>query len=62
MKEFNYCVAHYWEEGEGSIGAYNIFGEVHHGTMKEAKNALKYVKKKNPDEEWKIFMVVELPT
>ena len=57
MKKFNYCVAHFWEGENGSIGAYNYFGEVHFGSVKEAESTLAYVKKKSPDKNWQIFKV-----
>lgn len=67
LKKFNYAVGHYWEDETGSVGVYNYFGEVHHGTIEEAKNLLLYVQdkdKKNPKSErsnWKIFQLVEVP-
>jgi hypothetical protein len=36
-------------------------GEIHYGTLKDAKESLKYVKNKEPNQDWKIFMLVELP-
>ncbi len=60
-KEFNYCVAHYWEGESGSIGAYTRWNDIFYGTMKEAKKFLKYVKQQSPDREWKIFQIVEIP-
>jgi hypothetical protein len=66
-KKFNYAVGHYWEGESGSVGVYNYFGEIHHGTMEEAKNFLAYVQgqdKKNPKVDrrnWKIFQLVEVP-
>lgn len=60
-KEFNYCVAHYWKDNEGSIGTYTYGSEVQHGTLKDAKQFLKYVRKQSPDKDWKIFILTELP-
>ena len=57
MKRFNYCVAHHWEGENGSIGAYNYFGEVHFGSLTEAESLLAYVKGKSPDKDWQIFKV-----
>jgi hypothetical protein len=67
-KKFNYAVGHYWSNGNGSVGCYCLFSEVHFGTMKNAKNFLEYVKEKDKTErkenrkDWKIFMLVEVPT
>lgn len=59
-KQFNYVIAHYWDDGEG-IGAYTYFNnEIHFGTLKEAKQFLEYVKVQSPDEDWRIFEVKEL--
>jgi len=59
-KEFNYVIGHYWEDN-GSIAAYMMFNnEVFYGTMNQAKKDLKYVKRQDPDQEWKIFVVKEL--
>lgn len=66
-QKFNYAVGHYWETELGSVGTYNYFGEVHYGTMEEAKNTLAYVQgkdKKEPKEDrrdWRIFQLVEVP-
>ena len=60
-QKFNYCVGHYWEDG-CTIDAYSCMGEVTYGTLKDAKKFLKYVKDKDPNEDYKIFMVVEIPT
>jgi hypothetical protein len=61
MKKFNYAIGHYWDSKSEKIGTYNYFGEVQYGTKKDAKKLLKYVKSKCPEQEWKIFMLVELP-
>ena len=34
--------------------------EVQFGTMKDAKTFLKYVRKQNPDDHWKIFQLVSV--
>jgi hypothetical protein len=66
-KKFNYAVGHYWAGESGSVGVYNYFGEVHHGSMEEAKNFLKYVQgqdKKQPKvdrRDWRIFQLIEVP-
>lgn len=59
-KKFNYAVGHYWEGNKGNAGFYTSFGEIHYGTLKDAKEYLKYVKEKNSDEDWRIFEVKEL--
>lgn len=41
----NYVIGAPWPNGKGSICTYNIFGEVHFGTMSEAEDALIYVKR-----------------
>ena len=66
-KKFSYAVGHYWESESGSVGVYNYFGEVHHGTMEEAQNFLKYVQDKDKKEpkvdrkDWRIFQLIEVP-
>ena len=67
LKKFNYAVGHHWEEEAGSVGVYNYFGQVHYGTMEEAKDFLQYVKDKDKMEpkkdrrNWKIFQLIEVP-
>lgn len=60
FKKFNYAVGHYWDEEDGPIGFYSYFGEIHHDTLKEAEKFLKYVKSQSPEEDWRIFQVIEL--
>ena len=66
-KKFSYAVGHYWEGESGSVGVYNYFGEVHHGTMEEAQSTLKYVQGKDKQEpkadrrDWRIFQLIEVP-
>jgi hypothetical protein len=60
-KRFAYAVGHYWDKDKDSVGCYAYGSEVHSGTMEEAENFLKYVKEESPDEDWKIFMLVEVP-
>lgn len=65
-RKFNYAVGHYWTGQNGSVGVYNYFGQVHYGTMAEAKNLLKYVNsqdKKEPKvdrKDWRIFQLSEV--
>lgn len=61
-KQFTYAVGHYWERGGASIGTYSYGNDVFTGTMEDANNFLQYVKKESPDRDWKIFMLVEVPT
>lgn len=66
-KQFNYVIGHYWEDDGGGVGTYTYGSEVFYGSMKNAKNFLKYVNKKNalgPKEdqhEWRIFQLIEVP-
>ena len=61
-KKFAYAVGHYWDHKvKDSVGCYAYHSEVHSGTMEDAENFLKYVKEQSPDEDWKIFMLVEVP-
>lgn len=58
--KLNFVIGHYWE-GENSVATYMInSSEVHYGTMKEAENCLSYVKKQSPDEDWRIFQLVQV--
>ena len=67
QKSFNYAIGHYWNGETGSVGVYNYFGEVHHGTMEDAEHTLAYVqgtekeKKKEDRRDWRIFQLVEVP-
>ena len=58
---FNYAVGHYWDDQKGAIGCYTLFSEVHYGTLEEAVSFLKYVKKKSPEHDWKVFTMAEVP-
>ena len=58
--KLNYSIGHYWDDESGSVGCYNYFGEVHYGTIEEAKQTLEYVKYKSPDHDWKIFQLVKV--
>ena len=60
-KKFSYTVGHYWTKEKDSVGCYAYGNEVHSGTMEDAENFLKYVKEQSPDNDWKIFMLVEVP-
>lgn len=61
-KKFTYAVGHYWDKSKDSVGCYAYHTETHSGTMEDAKNFLEYVKEQSPDKDWKIFMLVEVPT
>lgn len=62
---FNYGVGSYWNGESGSVGLYAYGSEIHHGTMEEANDFLKYVqsqqKTKVDKDKYKIFMLVEVP-
>lgn len=64
-KQFNYAVGFYWEGDSGSVGCYAHDSEVHHGTMEDAQNFLKYVqsqkKTKAEKAKYKIFQLIEVP-
>lgn len=59
--KFNYAVGHYWEGANGSVGCYACGSQIHFGTLKDAKNYLKYVEAQSPEYTWKIFQLVEVP-
>ena len=61
-KKFTYAVGHYWDKDKDSVGCYAYHTETHSGTMEDATNFLNYVKEQSPDKDWKIFMLVEVPT
>lgn len=58
QQKANYVVAHYWDDSE-AIGCYAYFNEVHFGTVDQAQQFKNYVKSKRPDQDWKIFQIVE---
>lgn len=60
-KKFNYAVGSYWEGDSGAVGCYAYHNEVFFGTLKEAKKFKKYCKSQDPEKEYKIFMLVEVP-
>ena len=60
MKQFNYTIGRYWENDSGSIATYKVYtNDVFYGTLKEAKQTLKYIKKQSPDKGWRIFILSE---
>jgi hypothetical protein len=60
-KEFNYCVGHYWEGTDGAISTYTLHNNVFYGTLTDAKAFKKYVKSKCPEDDIRIFQIVEIP-
>jgi hypothetical protein len=42
----NYVIAAPWPDSDGALCTYNIFGEVHFGTMKEAYDLLGVIQEK----------------
>jgi hypothetical protein len=67
-KKFNYAVGFYWKKDENdSVGVYAYGGELHYGTMEDAKGLLEYVQEqeklqpKARREEYRIFQLVEVP-
>jgi hypothetical protein len=65
-KKFSYAVGFYWEGESGSVGCYAHGSEVQFGTMKEAKDFLKYcqgqqkTKPKDQRRDYRIFQLVEV--
>ena len=59
--QFNYCVGKYWNGIDGPVSVYAYGNEVFFGTMKEANAFRKYVKDQNPDRDYRIFQLVEVP-
>lgn len=59
--KFNYCVGHYWNDENGEVGLYTYGNDHFYGTMKDAKEFMKYVKTKSPDRDWRIFQITEVP-
>jgi hypothetical protein len=58
--EINYVIGHYWDN-TNKIGSYMLYSrEVHYGTLDDAKETLNYVKKKLPDNDWRIFQLVQV--
>lgn len=60
-KKFNYGVGFYWPNSDGAIGLYSYGTDVFHGTLKDAKEFKKYVQGGDPEKEYHIFMLVEVP-
>ena len=58
----NYGIGHYWDmPQETAISLYSsIGGEVHYGSLEEAKAELKRIQAKVPKFNWKIFVLEEL--
>jgi hypothetical protein len=60
-KAFNFCVGRRYPAGP-HIGLYMDHNcENWYGTLKEAKAFRDDINKKNPDEDYRIFMLVEIP-
>ena len=65
-RKFNYAVGFYWPDGNGSVGVYNYFGEVHYGTIEDARDSRTYCQNQSDNKgkdkrEYKIFQLVEIP-
>lgn len=55
----NYVIG--YENKGGIISAYMLHNaEVHHGELKDAKAALKYIEARKPDRKWKLYELVEV--
>lgn len=58
--KLNYVIGHYWND-TNRVSTYMLHSsEVHYTTLEEAKNALEYVKKKSPDNDWRIFQLMQV--
>lgn len=57
--KFNYAIGRYRDD-KLSVSCYYLFGEVHYGTVEDAKDFLEYVRRQSPEKEWKIFNLVEV--
>lgn len=56
QEPFDYVVASHWDNGSKRI--YTYHSEIQKGeTLESAKNFLEYVKRRSPDEEWKIYKI-----
>jgi hypothetical protein len=57
----NYVVAHYWDEEPQRLGAYMAYNsEVQFGTLEDAKEFLKYVRRQSPGHKWRLFQLVSV--
>ena len=57
--KINYSIGKYWPTG--AVATYMISNtEVFNGTIEEAKSTLEYVKKQSPDNDWRIFQLIQL--
>lgn len=64
--EFNFVVGFYWNNVNGSVGAYAMGSEVHFGTLEAAKQFQKYCQTRADNKgkdarTYKIFQLVEVP-
>lgn len=61
-EEFNYCVGCPWKPEMGddsSLSIYTYHGEVHYGTLEEAKNFREYVNNQTKEKNY-IYKLVKL--
>ena len=58
-EKFNFCVGRPWKEQPESLCIYEYFGQVHYGTMTDAKNFLNYVNKKTNEENF-IYRLIQV--
>ena len=60
-KKVDYVVAHKWDEAKpvpGNLALYMYgMGEIHHGTLEEARQFLLYVRDMKPNENWDLYKV-----
>lgn len=60
--KINYVIGHYWYE-TNQIGTYTIWSRnVWYDTVDQAKETLEYVKKQSPDNDWRIFQLMQVLT
>lgn len=54
---FNFCIATMWP-GTDQLSVYRIHNrDIHYGSMQEATELLKYVRRQNPESEWRIVKI-----
>jgi hypothetical protein len=57
-REFNFCIARYWNSEGGQLAVYTYGSQVHYGTMGSALELLSHVCAKQPSSEYFICEVV----
>jgi len=62
-EKFNFVIGRLWNNGESNLCVYTYFGEVHYGTLEDARNFRDTINNRTDDHkgEYKIYKVSSTP-